>query len=64
VLASKAGRLSLYDFSSQGGAPRRVVAGLLEAGGSTWFVKLSGDADAVAAARPDFLHLLESLRLE
>jgi len=33
-------------------------------GGNTWFVKMSGDAEPVAAAGADFIHLLESLRLE
>jgi len=64
AVKSRAGTLSLYDFSSDGEKKSRVVAGLLESGGSTWFVKLTGDAEAVASARPEFLSLLESLRLE
>jgi len=64
ALKSKAGMLSVYDFTSDGQKKSRVVAGLFEAGGSTWFVKLTGDAEAVASARPDFLRLMESLRLE
>jgi len=64
ALKSKAGTLSVYDFTSDGQKKSRVVAGLFEAGGSTWFVKLTGDAEAVASARPDFLRLMESLRLE
>jgi hypothetical protein len=64
VVKSKAGPLAVYDFTSEGSKRTRVIAGLVEAGGSTWFVKLTGDADAVAAARADFLKLLESLRLE
>jgi len=61
---SQAGTLSVYDFTSDGDKKSRVVAGLVESGGSTWFVKLTGDAGAVAAARADFLRLMESLRLE
>jgi hypothetical protein len=61
---SKAGAISLYDFTSDGQKKSRLIAGILEAGGSTWFVKVTGDADAVSAARPDFLSLLGSLRLE
>ena len=61
---SKAGTLSVYDFTSEGGKKSRLIAGLLEAGGSTWFVKVTGDAEAVGAARNDFLALLGSLRLE
>lgn len=64
AVKSKAGTLSLYDFTSDGQQKSRVVAGLFEAGGSTWFVKLTGDAAAVSSARPDFLRLMESLRLE
>ncbi len=64
VLHTKAGPLKVYDFSNGGNAGTRVVAGLAEIGGSTWFVKLSGDAPSVAAARGDFMKLLGSLRLE
>jgi hypothetical protein len=64
AVRSKAGTLSVYDFTSSGTKKSRVVAGLFEAGGSTWFVKLTGDAEAVASARPDFVRLMESLRLE
>lgn len=61
VLATDAGPVSLYDFSNEQ-TQARTVAALAEAKGSTWFLKLSGDAGPVAAARPDFLRLLESLR--
>jgi hypothetical protein len=64
AVTSRAGTLSVYDFTSDGQKKSRLIAALLEAGGSTWFVKLTGDADAVAASRADFLKLLESLRLE
>ncbi len=63
-LATKAGALSVYDFTSEGQKKSRLIAGLLEAGGSTWFVKATGDAYAVGAARADFLSLIGSLRLE
>jgi hypothetical protein len=64
IVATKAGKVSVYDFTSEGHQKSRLVAGLLEAGGSTWFVKLTGDEAAVTAARPDFMKLLESLRLD
>lgn len=64
AVRSRAGTLSVYDFTSEGQHKSRLIAGLLEAGGSTWFVKVTGDADAVTAARNDFLALLGSLRLE
>jgi hypothetical protein len=64
TVRTKAGPVSVYDFSNDG-AKSRVVAGLASArDGSTWFVKMTGDAAPVAAARADFLRLLESLRFE
>ena len=61
-VAAKAGPVSLYDFTSDGQKRSRVVAGLAEVGGSTWFVKMTGDEKPVAAARAEFIRLLESLR--
>ena len=58
------GPVAVYDFTSEGSARTRVVAGLTSANGSTWFIKMSGDADPVGVAKPDFIHLLESLRFE
>lgn len=64
VVKTKAGPLHVYDFTSDGAPKNRVVAGLTAAKGDTWFVKLNGDAAAVAAARADFMKLLGSLRFE
>jgi hypothetical protein len=64
TLATKAGPLAVYDFTSEGQQKSRVVAGLAEAGGSTWFLKMTGDEKPVASARAEFIRLLESLRLE
>jgi hypothetical protein len=64
LIHTKAGPLKVYDFTSGGKAGSRVVAGLTESGGNTWFVKLSGDAGSVGAARDDFMKLLRSLRFE
>jgi hypothetical protein len=61
-LRTKAGTVSIYDFTSDGSAKSRLVAGLTVVDGNTWFVKMTGDAAAVAAARPDFLRIVESLR--
>lgn len=61
---SSAGIVSLYDFQSGGEKKSRMVAGLLVVHGSTWFVKMMGDDGTVAAARPDFLHLLQSLHVD
>jgi hypothetical protein len=64
VVKTKAGPLKVYDFTSEGATRSRLVAGLAEAKGDTWFVKITGDADAVGAAREDFMKLLGSLRFE
>ena len=64
VVKTKAGALHVYDFTSDGQPRNRVVAGLTSAKGDTWFVKVSGDAAAVGAARADFMKLLGSLRFE
>jgi hypothetical protein len=61
---SRAGTVSVYDFTSDGTAKTRMVAGLLVVNGNSWFLKMVGDADAVASARGGFLKLLETLRLE
>jgi hypothetical protein len=61
-LRTKAGTVAVYDFTNDAGPKSRVVAGLTVVDGNTWFVKMTGDAAAVAAARPDFLRIVESLR--
>ncbi len=62
-VATKAGRVSLYDFTSEGQTRTRLIAGLAVVEGNSWFLKMMGDERAVGAARPDFLRLVESLRL-
>jgi hypothetical protein len=64
TLTTKAGPLKVYDFTSGGASGKRLVAGLTEIEGNTWFVKLTGDAGAVGAARDDFMKLLGSLRVD
>ncbi len=64
AVKTRAGDVSLYDFTSEGGKKTRVVAGFTVARGNTWFVKMTGDADAVATRRGEFVNLLESLRLD
>ena len=61
TVATKAGQVSLYDFTSEGQVRSRIVAGLALVGGNSWFLKMTGDERAVAAARPDFIRLVESL---
>lgn len=62
MLRSQVGELAVYDFTSDGQKKSRMVAALAELDGSTWFLKMTGDAEPVAKARPDFLKILESLR--
>jgi hypothetical protein len=64
TVATKAGPLKVYDFASGGTPRKRLIAGLTELSGNTWFVKLTGEADAVGAARNDFMKLLGSLRVD
>lgn len=64
VVKTGAGALSIYDFTSDGQKRSRVVAGFTFTEGNTWFVKMTGDADAVGANRASFVTLLESLRLD
>jgi hypothetical protein len=64
TLRTRAGTVSVYDFTSEGQKKSRVIAGLASADGNTWFVKMTGDAETVGAARADFVHLLESLHFE
>lgn len=59
---SRLGPVRVYDFTGPGRIKTRLVAGMVEAAGNTWFFKLSGDERAVAAAKPAFLRLLEGLR--
>jgi len=61
VLATKAGPLNVYDFTSSGEKKARTIAGFAELQGESWFLKLTGDAEAVQKARAGFLDLLGSI---
>jgi len=61
---SKAGTVSVYDFTSEGSAPSRMISGLISINGSTWFLKLTGEAGPVGKAKPEFMRFLESLHLD
>ena len=65
ALKTKAGALNIYDFTSDGQAKSRMVAGYISTpDGNTWFLKMTGDAGLVAKAKPDFMTILGSLRLD
>lgn len=64
-VATKAGTLSVYDLVAEGAASSRMIVGLLIApDGSTWFLKMVGDAAPVAAAEAEFRKLLETLHFD
>ena len=44
------------------GSSSRIVAALLPWQGATWFFKLTGPADAVGKARPEFLEFLKTVQ--
>ncbi len=64
TIQTPAGTVSIYDFTSEGKAKTRMLAGTLSADGNSWFIKMVGDADPVGSSRADFLHLLETLRFD
>jgi len=65
TLKSKVGTVNVYDFTSEGQTKSRMVAGYVATpDGNTWFLKLTGDADPVAKAKPDFMTILGSLHLD
>lgn len=64
AIKSRAGAVSVFDFTSEDQNKSRMIAGLLATNESTWFIKMLGDAEAVGAARPEFVHLLETLHFD
>jgi len=62
TVTSPAGNVSVYDFTSEGPQPSRMIAGLLVTRGNSWFIKMVGEPGPVAAARADFIRLLETLQ--
>jgi hypothetical protein len=63
TVKAPAGTANLYDFTSEGPNPSRMVAALLVTTRNSWFIKMVGDPGPVASARADFIELLETLRL-
>ncbi len=65
AIPTSAGALGLYDLISDGTVKTRMTAALLAAtNGNTWFLKMTGDAEPVAANQADFTRLLESLHFD
>lgn len=64
LVKSKAGEVSVVDFTGEGQTRTRMVAAQLGTpDGNTWFLKLTGEAGAVGKLRPEFIRLIESLRV-
>lgn len=62
-LKSQAGPVTVFDLNNPGNPAGRLVVGILSTRtGDTWFVKMVGEHEPVAKAKPAFLKLLESLR--
>ena len=61
TVKSRVGAVNVYDFTSDGTRRSRLIAAIIMVDGSAWFIKLTGDAEPVTAARPAFLELLGSL---
>ena len=65
TVKSKAGMVSVFDFTSEGQTKTRMVAGLISTSdGNSWFLKLVGDAAPVGKAEPDFMRIIGSLHLD
>ena len=65
AVKSKAGVVSVYDFTSEGQEQSRMITGLIATtDGNIWFLKLLGDAAPVGKAKPDFMRFLETLHLD
>jgi hypothetical protein len=61
-VASAAGKVLVVDFTGEAkGKPVRLLGGVIQFGGKSWFFKLMGDGPAVGAAKPAFLELVKSL---
>jgi len=61
-LSTKAGPVSVYDFTSEGEVRTRLIAAVVKTGDTTWFFKLTGDAAATESARGGFLTIIKGLR--
>jgi len=62
-METSAGALELFDMVSEGTEKSRTLAAVLATeSGNSWFVKMTGGAEAVRARQAEFLRLLSSLR--
>lgn len=62
-IRSQAGPVTVFDLSNPKNPTGRMVVGILSTqAGDTWFLKMVGEHEPAAKAKPAFLKLLESLR--
>ena len=52
----------IVDLSAAGENPAGILGAMVPAGDVTWFFKLSGPAATLAAAKPEFLEFLQTVR--
>ena len=52
----------IVDISAAGENPAGILGAMVPAGDVTWFFKLSGPAATLAAAKPEFLEFLQTVR--
>lgn len=64
VIKSAAGDVAVHDFTGEGEKKSRMITATFMANGTTWFVKLVGDAALVEAIVADYTQLLESLHFD
>lgn len=64
TLKAPGGPVTVFDLAAPSPSKTRMVVGtFLLPSGDSWFFKLNGDADPVGKAKPQFLTLLETIRL-
>jgi hypothetical protein len=61
TVRTKVGPASLYSFAGHGEPKMAMLAAVVVYEGTSWFLKLSGDEDAVKRARTGFVSLVASL---
>ena len=61
TVKTRLGAVFVYDFTGTGDKKTRLVAGMIQVSGTTWFFKLMGDERTVTAAKAAFLELLKGL---
>jgi hypothetical protein len=55
-------QLAIVDCSGSGAKAQRILGAIVPFSGGTWFFKLTGGDARVAAARPEFLEFLRTVR--